>query len=103
MARTFQNIRLFHNMTAVENVQVAMHSRLKGGVWASIFRTSRLKQEESEAEARASELLASAGSRAASTTSTGRTSPTATSGGSRSHGRSPPSRCSCSSTSRPPG
>ncbi len=61
MARTFQNIRLFHNMTAVENVQVAMHSRLKGGVWASIFRTSRLKQEESEAEARARELLSYCG------------------------------------------
>ena len=36
MARTFQNIRLFHNMTALENVMVAMHSRIKGGVWASI-------------------------------------------------------------------
>lgn len=61
MARTFQNIRLFHNMTAVENVQVAMHSRLKGGVWASIFRTPRLKREEAEAEARARELLAYCG------------------------------------------
>ncbi|HEY7538216.1 MAG TPA: ABC transporter ATP-binding protein [Gaiellaceae bacterium] len=57
MARTFQNIRLFHNMSAVENVQVAMHSRLKGGIWASIFRTPRLKKEEAGAEARARELL----------------------------------------------
>ncbi len=57
MARTFQNIRLFHNMTAVENVQVAMHSRLKGGVLASIIRTPRLKREEQEAELRARELL----------------------------------------------
>jgi branched-chain amino acid transport system ATP-binding protein len=61
MARTFQNIRLFHNMTSVENVQVAMHSRLKGGVWASIFRTPRLKREEAEADARARELLAYCG------------------------------------------
>ena len=61
MARTFQNIRLFHNMSAVENVQVAMHSRLKGGVWASIIRTPRLKREEEEAEARARELLAYCG------------------------------------------
>ena len=61
MARTFQNIRLFHNMTAVENVQVAMHSRLKGGVLASIFRTPRLKKEEAESEARARELLAYCG------------------------------------------
>jgi branched-chain amino acid transport system ATP-binding protein len=61
MARTFQNIRLFHNMSAVENVQVAMHSRLKGGVWASIIRTPRLKREEEAAEARARELLAFCG------------------------------------------
>ena len=61
MARTFQNIRLFHNMSAVENVQVAMHSRLKGGVLASIFRTPRLKREETDSEARARELLAFAG------------------------------------------
>ncbi len=57
MARTFQNIRLFHNMSAVENVQVAMHGGLKGGIWASILRTPRLKREEAESEARARELL----------------------------------------------
>ena len=61
MARTFQNIRLFHNMTAVENVQVAMHSRLKGGILASILRTPRLKREEEEAEERARELLVYSG------------------------------------------
>jgi branched-chain amino acid transport system ATP-binding protein len=61
MARTFQNIRLFHNMTALENVLVAMHSRIKGGVWASIVRTPRLKREEAGAEQRARELLAFSG------------------------------------------
>jgi branched-chain amino acid transport system ATP-binding protein len=61
MARTFQNIRLFRNMTTVENVQVAMHSRLKGGIWASILRTKRLKGEEEAADARARELLAYCG------------------------------------------
>jgi branched-chain amino acid transport system ATP-binding protein len=61
MARTFQNIRLFHNMSAVENVQVAMHCRLKGGVLASILRTPRLKHEEEAADARARELLAFCG------------------------------------------
>jgi branched-chain amino acid transport system ATP-binding protein len=61
MARTFQNIRLFHNMTAVENVQVAMHSRLKGGVVASIIRTPRLRREEEASEARARELLSYCG------------------------------------------
>jgi branched-chain amino acid transport system ATP-binding protein len=63
MARTFQNIRLFHNMTALENVLVAMHSRIKGGVWASIVRTPRLKREEASAEKRARELLAFSGLR----------------------------------------
>jgi branched-chain amino acid transport system ATP-binding protein len=57
MARTFQNIRLFHNMTSVENVQVAMHSRLKGGVIASILRTPRHKQEEQQAADKARDLL----------------------------------------------
>jgi branched-chain amino acid transport system ATP-binding protein len=58
MARTFQNIRLFHNMTALENVMVAMHSRIKGGIWRSIFRTPALKKEEEGAAQRARELLA---------------------------------------------
>jgi branched-chain amino acid transport system ATP-binding protein len=57
MARTFQNIRLFHNMTALENVMVAMHSRIKGGIWASIIRTPRLRREEIGARDRALELL----------------------------------------------
>ena len=63
MARTFQNIRLFHNMTTLENVLVAMHSRIKGGVWASIFRTKRLQEEEKEAVAKARQLLEYAGLR----------------------------------------
>ena len=63
MARTFQNIRLFHNMTARENVMVAMHSRIKGGIWRSIFRTPALKREEAEAAARARELLEFSGLR----------------------------------------
>jgi branched-chain amino acid transport system ATP-binding protein len=63
MARTFQNIRLFHNMTSLENILVAMHTRIKGGVWASIVRTPRLKREEEAAEKRARELLAFSGLR----------------------------------------
>jgi branched-chain amino acid transport system ATP-binding protein len=61
MARTFQNIRLFHNMTALENVLVAMHSRMKGGIWASILHTPRIKREEAEAEEKARGLLALSG------------------------------------------
>jgi branched-chain amino acid transport system ATP-binding protein len=57
MARTFQNIRLFHNMTALENVLVAMHSRIRGGVLRSIFRTPGLRKEEREAHEQAHDLL----------------------------------------------
>jgi branched-chain amino acid transport system ATP-binding protein len=65
MARTFQNIRLFHNMTALENVLVAMHSRIKGGIVRSILRTPALKREERLAHERARELLKFAGLRRA--------------------------------------
>jgi branched-chain amino acid transport system ATP-binding protein len=61
MARTFQNIRLFHQMTALENVLVAMHSRLKGGVWRAILTTPAHRREEDVAHARARELLAFTG------------------------------------------
>jgi branched-chain amino acid transport system ATP-binding protein len=61
MARTFQNIRLFHNMTALENVLVAMHSRIKGGVFASILRTPRIRHEEDAAVQKGRELLAFVG------------------------------------------
>ena len=57
VGRTFQNIRLFKNMTAIENVLVGMHWHLKGGIAASILRTPRIKHEEREARARAFELL----------------------------------------------
>jgi branched-chain amino acid transport system ATP-binding protein len=69
VARTFQNIRLFHNMTAQENVMVAMHSRIRGGVWASIaapfdfWRTPRIRHEEQQAAKRARELLEFSGLR----------------------------------------
>jgi branched-chain amino acid transport system ATP-binding protein len=57
MARTFQNIRLFHNMSSVENVQVGMHSRIKGGIWATIARTPRIRREEAASVEKARELL----------------------------------------------
>ncbi|MDH5334074.1 MAG: ATP-binding cassette domain-containing protein, partial [Thermoleophilia bacterium] len=46
IGRTFQNIRLFHQMTAIENVMVGMHCRLKGGILGSIVGTRRVKREE---------------------------------------------------------
>ena len=57
IGRTFQNIRLFQQMTSLENVLVGMHCRLKGGIIASILRTPRVRQEEREAHLRAAELL----------------------------------------------
>ncbi len=57
VGRTFQNIRLFQQMTAVENVLVGMHCRLKGGIVQSVLRTPRLRREERDAFDRARELL----------------------------------------------
>jgi branched-chain amino acid transport system ATP-binding protein len=63
VGRTFQNIRLFQNMTARENVLVGMHSRLKGNVFTAVLRTPRVRKEEVEARERAHELLAFSGLR----------------------------------------
>src|SRR4051812_36185050 len=57
IGRTFQNIRLFQNMTALENVLVGMHVRLKGNLFEALLRTPRVRNEEKEARARARELL----------------------------------------------
>jgi len=57
LARTFQNIRLFGLMTAEENVMVAMHSHLKSGILATIFRTPGQRREERESREQARELL----------------------------------------------
>ena len=57
VARTFQNIRLFGTMSAVENVLVGQHARLKATVAGSIFRTPRVRREEREGVAKAHELL----------------------------------------------
>jgi branched-chain amino acid transport system ATP-binding protein len=57
IGRTFQNIRLFREMTALENVLVGMHARLRGGILRSVFRTPGLRREEREARERAQELL----------------------------------------------
>jgi branched-chain amino acid transport system ATP-binding protein len=61
IGRTFQNIRLFPQMTALENVLVGMHSRLKGGILGSIFGTPRVRHEEREAHDKGRALLRYAG------------------------------------------
>ena len=57
IGRTFQNIRLFGNMTAEENVLVGLHHRLKGRWWQAILRPKSIVEEEATALARAHELL----------------------------------------------
>jgi branched-chain amino acid transport system ATP-binding protein len=57
IARTFQNIRLFGNMTARENVMVGRHVRTKAGVFGAILRTRAERQEEAAIRRRADELL----------------------------------------------
>ncbi len=63
IGRTFQNIRLFQNMTALENVLVGMHVRLKGNLFEALVRTPRVRREEREARDRARELLEFSGLR----------------------------------------
>ena len=61
IARTFQNIRLFAEMTALENVMVGRHVRTGSGLAGAIFRTAGFKREEREIADRARELLAYVG------------------------------------------
>jgi branched-chain amino acid transport system ATP-binding protein len=57
IARTFQNIRLFANMTACENVMVGRHVRTRAGVAGAILRDAVTRREEASIERRAHELL----------------------------------------------
>jgi branched-chain amino acid transport system ATP-binding protein len=63
VARTFQNIRLFGAMTAVENVMVGHHTRMRAGLFGSIFRPPWVRREERDTRVRARELLAYVGLR----------------------------------------
>ncbi len=57
VSRTFQNIRLFGAMTARENVMIGHHSRMRAGLFGSIFRPPWVRTEEREVHQRAGELL----------------------------------------------
>jgi branched-chain amino acid transport system ATP-binding protein len=61
VARTFQNIRLFNAMSAVENVMIGRHSQMRASMFGSIVRTPRVRREEREVRDRARELLAYVG------------------------------------------
>jgi branched-chain amino acid transport system ATP-binding protein len=57
IARTFQNIRLFNNMTVIENVLVGRHSRLKTGLVGALLRPPNVRQEERQAKQKALTML----------------------------------------------
>ncbi|MFF0424392.1 MULTISPECIES: ABC transporter ATP-binding protein [unclassified Streptomyces] len=57
IARTFQNIRLFSNMTVLENVLVGRHTRTKEGLWSALLRGPGFKRAEAASRERAMELL----------------------------------------------
>ncbi|MCW5659823.1 MAG: ABC transporter ATP-binding protein [Burkholderiaceae bacterium] len=57
IARTFQNIRLFPEMTALENVMVGRHVRTGSGLWGAVFRTKKFNAEEQAIAQRSQELL----------------------------------------------
>lgn len=63
IARTFQNVRLFPNMTVLENVMVAQHCRTKTGIFGTLLNTKSFRKEEQEIEERAKEVLSFFGRR----------------------------------------
>jgi len=100
VARTFQNIRLFANMTVIENVMVGRH-RGPSGVIGAVLRDRRTRTEEAAIRRHAQRLLEYVDSPAGASASPG-TCLTGISAGSRSPARWPPSRaCSPSTSPRP--
>jgi len=57
IARTFQNIRLFHDMTVLQNVMIGKHCRTRCGLLRAAFRTPQMKKEEKQIKAEAMEAL----------------------------------------------
>jgi branched-chain amino acid transport system ATP-binding protein len=57
IARTFQNIRLFKEMTVMENVMVAQHSRIRSGIVGAIIRQKRFQDEETAVREKSREYL----------------------------------------------
>ena len=68
ISRTFQNIRLFGHLTALENVLVGAHCRMKAGLWQGLWRTAAQRTEEKTARKKARELLQLVGIGEAETT-----------------------------------
>ncbi len=65
IARTFQNVRLFPNLTVLENVMVGQHCRTSSGMWATILQTKKYKKEEAMIRDKAKQVLSFFGTRLA--------------------------------------
>ncbi len=102
IARTFQNIRLFAEMTALENVMVGRHVRTKAGLLGAVLRTPGPKAEEAAIAKRAHELLDYVGIGKYADCKSRTPAATATSAAWRSPARWPPTPSCWRSTSRPP-
>ena len=63
IARTFQNVRLFPNLTVLENAMVGQHCRTSAGIFAAILRTPKFRQEEKMIEEKAKDVLGFFGTR----------------------------------------
>ncbi|MBI3252855.1 MAG: ABC transporter ATP-binding protein [Candidatus Omnitrophica bacterium] len=57
LSRTFQNLRIFKNMTLIENVAIGFHARTRAGLWDALFRTRRFRVEEKKIFTQSIELL----------------------------------------------
>jgi branched-chain amino acid transport system ATP-binding protein len=57
ISRTYQNIRLFRNLTAIENILVGMHIHLKSTWYGAVFNTSGTRNDEAEAHSQARRIL----------------------------------------------
>ena len=102
VCRTFQNIRLFQNLTVLENVMIGRQLHERTGLGDILLRTQRFRAQEAETLDRAAEIL-DYGRFWTTRTRWRRICRTAASGGWKSRGRWPPRRaCSCS-TSRQQG
>ena len=105
VARTFQTLRLFLNLSVRENVMAAAYGRTKAGVVRSMLRTPGMRARGGRDPAhwpRRSSRSSASGSRATAGISPPTASRTPTAGGSRSRAPWRPGRRSCCSTSRPP-
>jgi branched-chain amino acid transport system ATP-binding protein len=57
ISRTYQNLRLFRNVTALENILIGMHLHLRSGWWGAVFATAKSRREEEDAHLEAERLL----------------------------------------------